>query len=70
MIVEDSGPGLSAGQRKMATERFSRVSRPSGEGSGLGLSIVNRIGDLDKAKLIFSKGENGIGCRVEIIFAN
>ncbi len=70
LIVEDSGQGLSEEQRKMATERFSRVSRPSGEGSGLGLSIVHRIAELHQSKLIFGKGENGIGCRVEVSFPN
>jgi len=70
LIVEDSGPGLSEQQRKIAVDRFSRVSRPSGEGSGLGLSIVNRIADLHKAKLVFARGENGVGFRVEVVFSS
>ena len=69
LVVDDSGPGLSEEQSKLVTGRFSRVSRPSGEGSGLGLSIVNRIADLHKAKLVFSKPGNGIGCRVQVIFS-
>lgn len=70
LVVEDNGPGLSEEQRKLVTERFSRISRPSGEGSGLGLSIANRIVDLHKAKMVFAKGEGGIGCRVEVIFTS
>ncbi|MCX6130623.1 MAG: sensor histidine kinase [Proteobacteria bacterium] len=68
--MENSGPGLSKKQRKFVTERFYRVIQPSGEGSGLGLSIVSHIEALHKEKLDFAKCENEIGCRVELIFAN
>lgn len=69
LMIEDNGPGLSQEQRIQVTDRFSRVSRPSGEGSGLGLSIVNRIAELHKANLLFNSGKNGVGCRVEVIFS-
>lgn len=62
LIVKDSGPELSKVQRKLVVERFSRLSIPNGEGSGLGLSIVRRIADLHKAS------ECEMGCRVELIF--
>ncbi|MCX6126343.1 MAG: ATP-binding protein [Proteobacteria bacterium] len=68
LIVEDSGPGLSEGQRKLIAERFSRMSRPSGEGSGLGLSISSRIGELHRAKIDFGPGQNGRGLRVAVLF--
>ena len=69
LIVEDSGSGLSDAQRKRLAERFSRVSRPSGEGSGLGLSIACRIAELHGTKLTFSAGQNGRGLRVEVLFS-
>lgn len=45
--VEDSGPGLSVGDQARIFERFFRVdpsrARHAGEGSGLGLSIVDAV---------------------------
>lgn len=60
--------GLSEGQIKLIAERFSTIRRPSGEGSGLGLSIVSRIDELHGAKLGFGVGQNGRGLRVEVLF--
>ena len=68
IIVEDNGPGLSEEQSKMVTQRFSRMQWPSGEGSGLGLSIVSRIVELHHAKLVFARSETLGGCRVEVLF--
>jgi two-component system sensor histidine kinase QseC len=70
LIVADNGPGLSDEQRKFVMQRFSRLSRPSGEGSGLGLSIVNRIVELHRAKLLLGTNETGPGLRVVVNFSS
>jgi two-component system OmpR family sensor kinase len=41
--IEDSGPGIAAGDLEKIFEPFFRGSRPQGEGTGLGLSIAKRI---------------------------
>lgn len=43
--VEDTGPGVSPQDIERIFEPFYRGRRPTGEGSGLGLSIVKRIVD-------------------------
>jgi two-component system OmpR family sensor kinase len=43
--IEDSGPGIPAGDIDRIFEPFFRGSRPTEEGTGLGLSIVKRIVD-------------------------
>jgi two-component system sensor histidine kinase QseC len=68
LIVEDSGPGLTDEQKQHVPGRFSRVSRPSGDGSGLGLSIVARIASIHKARLLLESGPDGKGLRVRVVF--
>ena len=68
LSVEDNGPGLSDEQKKLVMGRFSRISRPSGDGSGLGLSIVERIASLHRARLILETGSAGHGLRVQVLF--
>jgi two-component system OmpR family sensor kinase len=41
--VEDTGPGIAPTDLGLIFEPFFRGSRPQGEGSGLGLSIVKRL---------------------------
>jgi two-component system OmpR family sensor kinase len=47
VLVKDEGPGLSLEDQERIFERFFRIdpsrARHSGEGSGLGLSIVDAI---------------------------
>lgn len=68
LIVEDNGPGLNEEQKQHVLGRFSRLSRPSGDGSGLGLSIVERIASIHKARLVLEAGLEGKGLRVRVIF--
>lgn len=41
--VEDTGPGIPAGERERVVERFYRILGREGDGSGLGLAIVREI---------------------------
>lgn len=43
--IEDTGPGIPAGDINRIFEPFFRGSRPTEDGTGLGLSIVKRIVD-------------------------
>lgn len=66
--VCDQGPGIPAAQRQRVLERFYRIDGVSGEGSGLGLSIVQRIVQLHGATLRLEPGEGGRGLCVEVAF--
>lgn len=41
--VEDTGPGIPAGERERVMQRFYRILGTQAEGSGLGLAIVREI---------------------------
>jgi two-component system, OmpR family, sensor histidine kinase TctE len=43
LCVEDTGPGIPESERGKVLERFYRMPGTSGEGSGLGLSIVQEV---------------------------
>lgn len=51
LTVSDHGPGIAAELRQQACQRFARLDRRSGDGCGLGLSIVARIAELHGARL-------------------
>ncbi|MGY6275810.1 ATP-binding protein [Methylomonas sp. MgM2] len=67
--VEDSGPGVIDDDHERITQRFYRCidTAQSVEGSGLGLSIVQRIVRLHDADIAFSKSGLG-GLKVELRF--
>ncbi len=67
--VCDQGPGIPAAQRQRVLERFYRIDGVSGEGSGLGLSIVQRIVELHGATLRLEPGQGGQGLCVEVVFS-
>ena len=69
--VADSGVGVAVEQRKNILHRFHRGTREEtlgAQGSGLGLSIVQRIADLHGAKVLIGDGLNGKGLGVKVIF--
>jgi two-component system, OmpR family, sensor histidine kinase QseC len=66
IAVRDDGPGVDAASRARLTERFFRVLGQEEGGSGLGLSIVQRIADLHGVKLAFGPGLGGRGLGVTL----
>lgn len=66
--VQDSGPGIPEAERPRATERFYRSSAAQQTpGSGLGLSIVQRIVEHHKATLTLETSPLG-GLKVMVCF--
>jgi two-component system OmpR family sensor kinase len=57
--VSDSGPGIPADQRERVFDRFYRMEGSNAPGSGLGLSIVQRIADAHDARI--ELGECALG---------
>jgi signal transduction histidine kinase len=68
--VTDQGPGIPLPKREQVLERFVRLASHDATGSGLGLSIVQRVCSLIGATLTFSDGPLGRGMRVSIRFMN
>jgi two-component system OmpR family sensor kinase len=65
--VEDTGPGIPVSDLERVFEPFVRGSRPAGEGSGLGLSIVKRIVERLKGSVTLENVPNS-GLRVTVSF--
>ncbi|MHB8354838.1 MAG: ATP-binding protein, partial [Burkholderiales bacterium] len=55
-------------ERVRTLERFYRIPGSGVQGSGLGLSIVQRIAARHKARLVLHAGSNGLGLCVKVIF--
>jgi two-component system sensor histidine kinase QseC len=66
--VVDQGPGIPEHERGKVLERFYRLPEAGEGGSGLGLSIVQRIAQIHGATLALDSGEGGKGLRVEVRF--
>ena len=66
IAVRDDGPGVDGESRQRLTERFFRVLGQGQQGSGLGLSIVQRIADLHGIALAFGPGIDGRGLGVTL----
>ncbi len=60
--IIDSGPGIPLELRKRVKERFYRVTGSGQQGSGLGLSIVDKIADLHNAQWQLLDSELGGLC--------
>ncbi|WP_394696785.1 ATP-binding protein [Pseudoxanthomonas japonensis] len=68
LVVRDNGPGVPIEERERIFERFFRGSQGNGErGSGIGLSLVDRIARVHDARITVEDGiaGRGFGCRVE-----
>jgi len=68
LTVTDQGPGIPAPERAKVGQRFYRVLGTGESGSGLGLSIVNRIAELHGAKVSLGEAAQGRGLEVRILF--
>lgn len=66
--VVDTGPGIPQKERKVVASRFYRVLGSGEDGSGLGLSIVERIAELHGASFDFHDGEAGEGLVATVRF--
>lgn len=68
LTVKDDGPGLSQQDKERVLHRFYRAEGNGTSGSGLGLSIVERIAQVHRATLELETGLHGRGLGVRILF--
>jgi len=68
LSVSDNGPGIPEQERDKVLERFYRPLGTQASGSGLGLSIVQRIAEIHGATLRMRAGDEGRGLRVTVVF--
>ena len=66
VTVRDAGPGIPAEQRANVGRRFYRAPGTQAPGSGLGLSIVQRILDLHRGTIRLDSPATTIGLQVTI----
>jgi two-component system sensor histidine kinase QseC len=66
--VTDDGPGVPGEALARLGERFFRQPGSGESGSGLGLSIVRRIAELNDARLALNPGLQGRGLEVTVRF--
>ncbi|WP_435628253.1 ATP-binding protein [Candidatus Ferrigenium straubiae] len=68
LSVSDNGPGIPEQERDKVLERFYRPLGTQASGSGLGLSIVQRIAEVHDATLQMQPANEGRGLRVTVSF--
>jgi two-component system sensor histidine kinase QseC len=66
--VTDSGPGIPEAERQQVFKRFYRGLGTQATGSGLGLSIAQRIAELHGTAIAFDTPEHGAGLCVTVSF--
>ena len=66
--VSDSGPGIPADCRDQVFRRFQRLAGQEQAGSGLGLSIVQRIAELHGAQVTLAEAGKTGGLSVSVRF--
>jgi len=64
LVVSDQGAGIPAAERAHIFERFYRIVGSGESGSGLGLSIVQRIAELHGARIELRDPAGGGTCFV------
>jgi two-component system sensor histidine kinase TctE len=68
LSVEDTGPGIPAAERSKVLERFYRIAGTPGEGSGLGLSIVQEVVERHGGLLEINQGGERGGTCIRVWF--
>jgi signal transduction histidine kinase len=66
LTVEDTGPGVTPETLERLGWRFYRAADTTATGSGLGLSIVQRIAQLHGGTVSFRNGDADRGLRVDV----
>ncbi|OZI67791.1 ATP-binding protein [Bordetella genomosp. 4] len=70
LSVQDDGPGVPAEYRERILDRFFRMPKAEGHGSGIGLSLVERIARLHDADIEVGAGMGGRGLSITLHFAS
>ena len=68
LSVSDNGPGVPAAELERIVEPFYRIPGSTASGSGLGLSIVQRIAAIHEAEFQLQNGPDGRGLQVRVMF--
>lgn len=68
LSVQDDGPGVPLEYRDRILDRFFRMPRAEGHGSGIGLSLVTRIARLHDADITVGTGLSGKGLSITLRF--
>jgi len=66
LVIEDRGPGLTEAQQARLGDRFHRPAGQAQSGSGLGISIVQRVAELHGLDVRFDNRGDGPGLRVTV----
>ncbi|MEJ2181341.1 MAG: ATP-binding protein, partial [Gammaproteobacteria bacterium] len=69
LAVKDSGPGIAPELQGRVFDRFFRVTGNSSPGCGLGLSIVQRVADLNNLMVDLQNKENAPGLIASVYFS-
>lgn len=67
LCVSDNGPGVPAAERQQMFRRFHRLAGQNQSGSGLGLSIAQRIVELHRGDIAVGDGLGGQGLSVRVL---
>lgn len=67
IVITDEGAGISPEQREHIGRRFYRAPGTQASGSGLGLSIVQRILDLHGGTMHIDTPATGNGLQVTVV---
>jgi len=70
LVVSDDGPGIPQEEREQVFQRFYRILGNEAIGSGLGLSIVQRIAELHDATVEIQTGRGGRGTAFVLVFGS